>query len=169
VRADINYKKMKKAVSVILFIFSFMTNGYAQKEISIPTKLNNNSIYINAGYLVVYGTLNINYDRMIKQHMWNTNISSFTKVGVGIFEIWGGNGGYTMAQLGILTGENKHHFELSAGLSLNVPKFGFGDEPLGSPFTTNIGWRIQKPNKNFILRLGIGLPEGVYCGLGFSF
>lgn len=165
---NILFEKMKKTLAVMLLIFSFITNGYAQKESSTQTELNNNSIHINAGYLVLYATLNVNYERIIKQHMWNTNVSSFARVGVGIFEAWGTNGGYSMAQLGILTGESKHHLELSAGLSLDVPRFGYGDEPLGHPFAANIGWRIQKPSENGIFRLGIGL-EGVYCGLGFAF
>ncbi|MGC6433548.1 MAG: hypothetical protein ACON4M_05080 [Crocinitomicaceae bacterium] len=160
---------MKKIISIIVFVHSFMLNIYSQKEFYTPIDLNNNSMYVNAGSLLLYNTLNVNYEHMIKQHLLNTNISSFAKVGVGIFEVWGGSGGYSMVQMGLLTGENKHHLELSAGLSLNIPRFGWGDEPIGYPFATNFGWRIQKPDKNSIFRLGIGLPEGVYCGLGFSF
>ncbi|MCF8380215.1 MAG: hypothetical protein K9H49_11595 [Bacteroidales bacterium] len=160
---------MKKIVSIILFLSFLLTKAYAQEEITTLKELNNNSMYINAGFGLIYATLNVNYELMLKQHMANKNISAFAKVGVGIFEVWGGSGGYTMAQLGLLTGENKHHFELSGGVNLDVPKFGWGDRPWGYPYAANIGWRIQKPNEDFIFRLGIGLPEVIYCGLGFSF
>ncbi|PWH85355.1 hypothetical protein [Brumimicrobium oceani] len=160
---------MKKILSVILFATFLMTNVNAQKEISIPGELNNNSIYVNAGYLFVYATLNVNYERIIKQHIWNKNISSFGRVGVGVFENWGGDGGYTMVQIGLLTGENNHHLEISAGFSLDVPRIGWSDEPLGHPFAGNIGWRFQKPDKNLIIRSGFGVPEGIYFGIGVSF
>ena len=145
-----------------------------KEVISLPVdsksvKMNKNALFVNAGPLLVLNNINLNYERILKQHIGDENISVFVKVGVGGWnDIWG-SGGYTMAQLGLLTGNNKHHFELSAGGLLDVPKFGWGDKPRGYPFAVNIGWRIQDPNKNFIFKLGVGLPEFLYFGLGFSF
>ena len=132
-------------------------------------KMNKNALVVNASPLLVYNYININYERTLKQHMWDKNISAFVKVGVGGFtDIWG-SGGYTMAQFGLLTGANKHHFEISAGGNLAFPKIGYRDKPIGFPYAANIGWRIQDPNKKFIFKLGVGLPELLYFGLGFSF
>lgn len=160
---------MKKLTLIILFLSIFLPKTHSQKEISVATGLNNNSIQLNIGYLLLYGTININYERVLKQYLWDKNISSFAKIGIGFFGNFGGTGGYTSAQLGILTGENKHHLEISGGVCLNVPKFGWGDDPIGFPIAANVGWRIQKPGNHFIFRLGAGLPESIYFGLGFSF
>ena len=101
--------------------------------------------------------------------MSNSNVSSFIKIGMGQFYTWGGDGGYSIAQIGLVTGENKHHLEISAGASFNWPETGWGDSAAGQPFSGNVGWRIQKPDGHFIFRMGLGLPETFYFGFGFSF
>lgn len=133
-------------------------------------KMNKNALFVIASPLLVYNYISINYERIFLQHKGECNcISAFMKFGLGIFrDIWG-SGGYTMAQVGILTGASKHHFEISAGGTIASPKVGYGDSPLGFPYAANIGWRIQDPNKKFIFRLGVGVPEPLYFGLGFSF
>ena len=96
-------------------------------------------------------------------------ICSFVKVGTGLFGGWNTDGAYSYAKFGILTGAKKHHLEIGIGASVKFPSFGYSDDPLGYPFAGNIGWRIQQPNKRFIFRLGIGLPETLYTGVGFAF
>jgi hypothetical protein len=134
--------------------------------VSTSAKINKNTLFVNASPLLLNNTINVNYERIL---IGNDNVSAFAKVGIGGFINIYGSGGYTMAKLGLLTGKNKHHFELSAGGLLDIPKIGWGDRPLYYPYAVNIGWRVQDPNKNFIFKLGIGLPEFLYFGLGFSF
>lgn len=82
---------MKKLTLIILFLSLFLPKTHSQKEISVATGLNNNSIQLNIGYLLLYGTININYERVLKQYLWDKNISSFAKIGIGFFwEFWGG-------------------------------------------------------------------------------
>jgi hypothetical protein len=150
----------------------YLDNLVKHKEViplqvlSTSAKINKNILFVNASPLLLNNTINVNYERILKG---NDNVSAFAKIGIGGFINIYGSGGYTMAQLGFLTGKNKHHFELSAGGLLDIPKIGWKDKPLYYPYAVNIGWRVQDPNKNYIFKLGIGLPEFLYFGLGFSF
>ena len=95
----------------------------------------------------------------------NSKISSFVKIGTGGYALWGIGGQYILAQYGILIGAKKHHLELGAG-----PNYFISGDLVGElPFTTTLGWRIQKSGGNFIFRMGASLPEAVYIGLGVSF
>ena len=170
----IKAQKINKLISILIICLALESFSFAQeisepKEYYPPPEMNANGLYLNVGYLLLYATLNVNYERIIKQHLGPINLSVFAKAGAGIFTVWGGDGGYSMAQIGLLTGENKHHLELSGGVCIDRPQVGWGDEPLGYPIAASIGWRIQNPTKNFIFRLGAGVPEGVYVGLGFNF
>ena len=129
-------------------------------------RINKNSLFVNASPLILNNTINVNYERIL---IGNENISAFAKVGIGGFINIYGSGGYTMTQIGLVTEGNKHHFEISAGRIIEYPKIGYSDRPIGYPYAANIGWRIQEPNKKFIFKLGVGLPEFLYFGLGFSF
>ncbi|MGJ8661126.1 MAG: hypothetical protein ACSHXL_03745 [Bacteroidota bacterium] len=35
--------------------------------------------------------------------------------------------------------------------------------------SVSVGYRSQKPQKNYVFRTGIGWPEAIYVGWGFSF
>jgi hypothetical protein len=62
---------MKKIVSLILFVYFLMSIGYTQKEIVTPAKMNKNALFVNASPLLLNNTINLNYERMLKQHMWD--------------------------------------------------------------------------------------------------
>ncbi len=171
----------------------FLGHGYAQiaeSPIIIPPKevtpLNKNSIYTNVSPLLLYVGTNINYERILKQGLWNSSVSVVSKIGVGTFSSWVTSGIYSLAQVGLLTGKRKHHLELSAGINVFHPgiesyggKIYFSDDRVGDPapghpFSGNIGWRFQPPKTsnrkfNFLFRAGIGLPDLAYIGIGFAF
>ena len=54
-----------------------------------------------------------------------------------------------------------HHFEVAAGLGWN--------DFIGRPAKFTLGYRYQKPTGKFLLRAGLGLPDGLYLGAGFRF
>lgn len=135
------------------------------KNVNSNLYLKNNSIYGGVGSSGFFSFTATGYlERIIKQKMWNKNISSFVKVGYGGETHWAGGSKYFLAHFGLLTGANKHHLELSLG-----PVFFKGDLKGELPMSGTIGWRVQEPEGHFIFRMGASWPEAVYLGLGFSF
>jgi len=153
-----------RIVVITLIILCSINYGYSQNEKPNDDLLNKNAIYGNIGTWGLYFTATGYYERMLKQHMWNKNISSFVKIGYGAEAHWVGEGIYLLAQYGLLTGAKTHHLEIGLG-----PIFYKGDLKGIPPLSGNVGWRIQKPGGNFIFRMGVAWPEAFYLGLGFSF
>ncbi len=152
---------------ISLFLLFLNNNAYSQDiKGQADAELNKNAVYGNIGSAVLYWTTTGYYERLIKQNMGgNSNISSFAKIGFGGYATWGIGGNFLLAQIGLLTGAKRHHFEISAGPNsyLNGDLKGFRF------YSALMGYRIQKPGGNFIFRTGIGLPEALYLGLGVSF
>ena len=139
---------------------------YAQESESQEAAFHKNAIYGNVGTGGLYFTTAGYYERIIKQKMWDKNISSFVKVGTGVEFHWGGSGMFILAQYGLLTGAKKHHLEISVGPNYFITGDYKGDV---LPISGAIGWRVQKPEGKFIFRMGASWPEAIYIGLGVSF
>lgn len=145
--------------SILLFIMPI--NGSAQEENLLKT----NNIYGSVGVGGLYFTASGYYEKILKQGMWSKNISCFVKAGGGGYALWGVGGQFALGQFGFLTGSNTHHLEVSAG-----PAYIFNGDLFGMlPVSGAIGWRIQKPGKHFIYRMGAAWPEAGYISLGFAF
>lgn len=151
-----------KLLIIISFLLGLINSVYGQIENTQEVELKKNAVYGNIGIGPVYFTGTGYYERIITQ---NNKISSFAKVGIGGYAIWGTGGQYILAQYGILTGAKKHHLELGAGPAYFIS----GDLKEGEPpFTATIGWRNQKPGGRFMFRMGASWPEALYIGLGVS-
>ncbi len=136
---------------------------YGQEDNNQKVKLYKNALYSNVGIGPIYFTGTGYYERMLTQ---KNKISTFVKIGIGGYSIWGTGGQYLLAQYGIITGAKRHHFELGAGPAY----FLSGDLKEGEPpITATIGLRNQKPGGKFMFRMGISWPEALYFGLGVSF
>lgn len=146
---------------IVIFIWCSINQSMAQE-----VQFNKNAIYGNLGSGGIYFTATGYYERMIKQKMWNTSISSFVKVGFGAEVHWGGESRYLLSQYGLLFGAKKHHLEIGLG-----PGYFSNNSVTGKLFMMSgtVGWRFQKPDGNFIFRIGTSWPEAVYAGLGLSF
>lgn len=148
---------MKKKLLFLIISFSL------QQLTAQDTQFKKNTIYGSIGFAGLYGSATGYYERIIKQNMWSKNISSFVKVGYGGVAYWGGESTYLLAHYGVLTGIKTHHLEVSLG------PIHYINNDLGIPVSANLAWRIQKPRKNFIFRIGLGLPESIYTGVGIAF
>lgn len=137
--------------------------------------LNKNIVYLCQYSAGLEGGGSINYERIFKQRVWNKSISTFWKITIGSYKpFMRSKLTYSLAQIGILTGKNRHHLEISGGISHTFNHYAGwtaerNKELLGHPFSGNIGWRIQKPDKHFVFRMGVGVPELLYFGLGLSY
>lgn len=164
-------KKLLLSTLLTILVFYLNISVCAQNPNPKEIQLNKNAIYINGGveYLSDHdGTFAITsfyMERIIKQKMWDVNLSSYVRIGIGFQFDYEDSYKYIIAQYGLLTGSNAHHLEVAAGLNYNYNEYF--NRTL--PFSINIGWRFQKPAKHLILRVGTGSPEILYFGFGFSF
>lgn len=125
--------------------------------------------------VAITGVVNLNYER----YLWSFGSKKRWKLfGRAFYGSAGAIGNdYIQAALlpNIVSGRGKNHFETSLG-----PVFLFdwddGRSVLTRPTNfvhlfvhANMGYRFQSPYKRFIFRTGIGYPEVIYIGMGWSF
>lgn len=139
------------------------------------------AIYLSAGTVFLYSSVNVNYDFRIKQSEGFFK-NYYATIEAGVFNTNSGfapgysTNGFTTG-IGVigLTGKGNGHFETSLGLSLNIETEINGDDPddlaKEEAFILpelSLGYRYQKAN-GVMFRAGIGFPQTVYIGVGYSF
>ncbi|SIN76250.1 hypothetical protein [Algoriphagus halophilus] len=158
---------MKFHYFMILFYLCFFDatiEATAQTEEPQP-EFYKNSLQGSLGFAGLFAAATSNYERIISlpQGKWIT--ATYLRFGIGAYGVWGGKGNFTYLQYGVFTGKKANHFEISAG-----PNIGFKEVDSEIPVISfSTGYRLQKPGKHFMLRTGVGLPESIYFGLGWSF
>ena len=141
------------------------------KEFNSELHLNKNNVNFGLGYGVIAINANTTYQRL-KAHqkiysVWSAGLSYLF---VGFFSddhIF-----IPSLRYGIMTGiDKKHHFEINAGPQLLVGIYNDRLDFAASEFDFgfNVGYRMQRPQGSTIFRTGVGYPELLYVGLGFSF
>ena len=156
-------KNIKKYSLTIFIVFLMVSSLQAQDQ--NPTQFKKNALYGSLGFAGLYASATSNYERMITQHFNKGITATFVKVGLGAYGVWGGSGSYYYAQYGFLTGKKASHLEVSAG-----PNFGFNEDGAESPpIAATFGYRLQRPERHFLFRAGLAIPETIYVGIGWSF
>ena len=157
----------------VLFIFVLLSNlTFAQAKTNpVPSTLNKNNINFNAAWSIVAYGIALDYERLLPSKKYNL-YSSFS-IGAGLHEI----NFFTIDQYfvptfqyGIITGlESKHHFEAKGGIStpLNRRPLRFDDYNILP--NLKIGYRLQSREESFVFKTGVGFPDLLYVGFGFSF
>ena len=154
--------KAIKTFTLIFLLALISVTSFGQMESLDISEFDKNSVYGNVGIGGLYFTATAYYERLIFKPFEKNNISPILKIGYGGYADWNGQSDYLLAQAGIITGINKHHFESSAGL-VYYPK-----DQTAFP-SILVGYRKQKPNSPFLFRTGIGFPEAIYAGIGWTF
>ena len=172
---------MKKKLSTLTFLLALLTNTLVAQTNTNEDSAKN-VVYFSAGSVLVYSSFNLNYDYRIIQSETGFFKNYYATIEAGIFNSNSGfapgptSGGFTTG-IGLigLTGKGNRHFETSLGLSLNIETEIEGDSPNGIAKKVtfvlpelSLGYRYQKAN-NFMFRTGIGYPQTVYIGAGYSF
>lgn len=96
-------------------------------------------------------------------------VHTFIQGGLGGGNVALFSGGSTWAftfvgRTGLLTGKGSDHFEASVGACL----IRTSENLLPAP-ALNIGYRYHHPDAHPIIRFGIGVPEGIYLGIGWRY
>ena len=177
---------LKKILLTVSIIFSISICYGQNTDENHQKEINKNAIQVSAGFCGIFGAYNVTYERLIIPFKENSIIGLWAKGGFGGYgEIYSTGGPFQHLSLGVLTGENKGHFELNFGGARMYNKKALEDNrthmhpqfepeqkkedyvkfnPVGS-----IGYRYQKPSGNFIFRCGLGYPESIYIGIGVGF
>ncbi|HLF34947.1 MAG TPA: hypothetical protein VI583_11960 [Cyclobacteriaceae bacterium] len=126
-----------------------------------------NSIHGTAG-ISTYLVYHINYERRIFSFPDNAVNSINLMIGYGNFLSLNGSGDMVLISSNFIMARSKHHFEIDAGIDyrFNMQAFIPGESvwPL-----FNLGYRYQKDKGGLLFRTGIGWPDGLFLGLGFTF
>lgn len=129
-----------------------------------------NIIHGSLGTVAIVSTATIFYERILTESSNKSRFTTFARIGLqgtSASDIWGGSGNTYgsafIAQGGILTGPNRSHFEGALGVAYMMNK-----TTLFLP-SFSLGYRNQMPGKKFMFRIGVGLPELLYVGLGYCF
>jgi hypothetical protein len=164
-----------KIIFILCYIFiadvSLSQRAIIQK--SSPPDLKKNVFAITAGgspeefYFCLLG----NYERMIVKLPKSFIHSFWFRVGAGPWAEFGPTGMNYVSTLSLLMGRGAVHAEIGSGVLFSY----WSDEKEFRPIVNNshiagfLGFRYQKPGGSFVLKTGLGWPEGIYLGLGYCF
>jgi hypothetical protein len=155
---------MKTSTKVCLLFCLVLTLNTAFAQENSSPSFRKNGLSGSLGFAGIVATATSNYERILTQSLDKGITATFAKVGLGTYGGWVDSGSYLYLQYGFLTGKNANHLEVSAG-----PNFNLNNAEDMLPVAFNIGYRLQKPGKGFMLRTGVAFPETLYLGLGWSF
>ena len=154
----------------LLYVFLLLTfqsaAGQSSDSFSDSETLRKNSIYASAGFIPLWGAININYERMLINSSEKFLKSWWLRIGGGKWATWEIEGLHFVSTIAALTGSKNNHLELSAGITILNDNYENENSvyPAG-----NIGYRYQKPEGRFVFRTGFSFPETLYVSLGTSF
>lgn len=153
-------------LTILLFVADTVTsqdNLYKRDKRFKP-----NSIHLNPGTgfpLALYISGFVNYDRILKENLFQSKIHVFGRASFGGIVNWTDESIISLLQAGFFTGNKNSHFEFAlGGMYMNTLPNRSRILPSGQ-----LGYRYQKPNGAFVFRSGAGFPELIYLGMGFSF
>jgi len=170
----------------LLSILGFLNTSQAQN--TAQDSLAKNTVYIGVGSMLICSHINVNYERVLFKNTNRKFIKTLTlRANVNFMKgYFCDSNSYMGVELVGLQGKSNHHLELMLGAASTYNKEGyqwhrngFKDEN-GLPLykrtdfiyvypTLSVGYRFQRPTRGFFFRTGLGFPEGVFIGSGYTF
>ena len=160
------YSRIKSILFKMFFLAVTVlctTDSYGQNIEQKPSLLKKNSLYGGFGICGTCTAIYGSYERIVKQ---DRRLSYFVKTAIGKNVSLGDIYNFVAPQLGILTGAKSNHMELSVGPLFHNSNSRYHPP---KPVSGYLGYRYQKPQGYFQLRIGIGNPEGLTMSLGVAF
>ena len=154
---------------ITFVIFLFLSSvALGQIDTLNNKELKKNNLTLNIGSAVLWNTVGIQYQRLFyrkKKYSVLTIGQDFNRL---FFWDYFVDSHITSIKYGIVTEPKNllkpHHFEINGGIAGLYQEGDFLIIPVG-----NLGYRHQYPDKKFIFRTGIGVPELIYLSFGFKF
>jgi len=157
----LSYKQ--KAISKKDVSFKRGTTYLIHPDSIILNRYNRNMVYATGSYSLYNFSATLNYERIFYISENAAKTWSF-RAGYGIIN---GNGKIALATLNNLRGKRNNKFEMNIGATYINEPHSYG--PNYFSVVLNAGYRRQSQNGKFLLRTGLGTPEGLYLSLGYSF
>ena len=168
-------ERMKTFGLLLILLSSINMVARAQEPAdSIPfdfSKQNKNAIYADAGFWLLGGSLNLNYEHILKERKKGYFAIKGT---YGRWLFWDAEGDLFRVTADFVHGAGNHHFEIDLGaiLLIEVDYYSTtrrkwqGALPLPDLFA---GYRFQRPEGHLLFKAGIGFPSLLEVGLGAAF
>lgn len=154
---------------VILILICIVSSNSCAQETDSKTEIYKNTFISNLGYFppiagVSFVLLSAHYERVLTKYKIEQSfifgISGGVSIGINNDDIF-----FTSYyRLFSLIGKSSSKFELGLGIDRL--------RDISDVFTIPaiaIGYRHQNYNTRRIYRIGIGIPEGIYAGMGYRF
>jgi hypothetical protein len=165
--------------SLLIWLFVLMilhSPALCQKEngLDINNSFRKNVIYGATGFSISQARFlyNVNYERQIT-HPVKYPVGTFKidiRAGLGAYEGLLGIGNICLLSANFVFGKSAGHFETNLGaVYMYNMQNQDSDKTTGITPLINMGYRFQKESGFFVLRAGIGWPEGIYVSLGVAF
>ena len=152
---------MKNLLLVCLTMFSY--NNLVSAQINEDSGMSKLNLYLELGVGPV-SSVSVNLEAHLTSST-SGKIHWYGRAGIGGSAIFFGSQGLGgLGALTMLTGNDKHHLEVSGGVF-------FGNDNYDGGFALpllDLGYRFQKPGKGFVFRAKAGIL-GVGIGLGHAF
>lgn len=157
---------MKQLFTTLSLLLFYSGAVFGQLDLPSDTKptFNKNAIHGSVGTVLLYASVSGYFERMLFDRMKRNYLATIVRVGIGHYGGLKNSGSFTLIQAGIMTGQDKGHFEGAFGFAHRTNKNDDYYEP-----AIAAGYRWQKPEGNFIFRTGVAYPESLYAGVGFCF
>ena len=169
-------------IKAIFVFFLVLTNDNVYSANADTLNRTTHKVYFATGYTVSVAAFSLVYEKdLLKLETRNPAMLN-ARIGYGMYGfLWGNHGSHLFSGLGLVTGQNKHHFESSLGVAVLLDNVGFRydlrDDDINRGLgyyldwypSAYIGYRYKKPSGRFLFRAGIGWPDQLGVGMGFAF
>ncbi len=157
-------KSLTTICVAILFIILSHTEGNCQIE-TFPK----NYVYGTISFVGLGAGASLNYERTINHNLERPILQQINaRAAIGTYAVWDSSGKIAMLGATGLTGKSNHRLETMMGIAASkndALELNTTDINLA----VSVGYRIQKQQGRFLFRTGVGWPEGIYLGFGFTF
>lgn len=166
-------KAMKPFLLIALYLLLYSTEGLSQKKYPASEELRKNSTYLTVGIYPegIYSNITANYERLIREFPESFFHAIQARVGAGPWVAWLAEGINFFSVASLCMGRSGSHIETGIGLLFTYHTNSSEWHPIVNDrhIAGNIGYRFQRPEGRFLLRAGLGWPEGFYVSLGYCF
>ena len=167
------------AAAIQLRAGDLIINNPSQKSDTLTKEFKNN-IYPGISLGLMWGSLNVNYERKIFGFGTEHWTPVWMRLTYGKWGVWGASGIGGQATINLIPSEKPFHPEAGLGVTvLYIQESENHDRDPNEPPAdynhfwarpaVNLGFRYQHPAKHFLFRMGAAFPEGAYLGMGVHF
>lgn len=156
-------------ILLIILCLSCLTQVHSQDviHIDLDMSLKKNAIYGSVGWEIFSVSASAYAERIVGQGIESWGAETFVRL--GLIGLAGASDGNVLAIDGglLIPGLSRSKYgllEVAAGWHPTLN--GEVDFP---PVGGTVAYRYQKPQGHFIFRFGVGIPEIMFAGIGFSF